>query len=172
MNGGDMNIETRVESMATIVELIKLTLDAGVPYTLPHPKGRSMYPVIITETDSVVLDKPTDLKKYDAVLYRRKSGAYVLHRIIGIRGDTLTICGDNQLNAEKIHRDQVIAKLTAILREENGEVRTIPSDDAPLQKQIKDIYRGHMPIIVYHRIRHAIAVPVKKILHPGKGAKK
>ena len=159
----DNIIETRIESMAQIAELIKITLDAGVPYTLNHPKGRSMYRVIVTETDSVVLDKPDDLKRFDAVLFRRKSGAYVLHRIEKINGDTLTICGDNQTSTENIDRSQVIAKLTAIIRTENGITRTIKADDEVMQKQIRSIYRRKPILRAFLKVRHIIAVPVKKL---------
>ena len=52
--------------------------------------GNSMYPFLRHGRDTVYLQKvQRPLKKGDMVLYRRKNGQYILHRIV-FAGDTLT----------------------------------------------------------------------------------
>ncbi len=80
-----------------------------------YPRGTSMLPLIRQGKDSVVLVKPGLLSKRDIVLYRRKNGKYVLHRIIKINGNDLFLCGDNQNVIETgITVDMVIAKVKGV----------------------------------------------------------
>ena len=62
--------------------------------------GYSMYPVLRSITDCVLLEKAGILKKYDVVLFKRQNGSYILHRIIKKKGDILTIAGDNEKTKE------------------------------------------------------------------------
>ena len=79
--------------------------------------GVSMRPLFRTNRDMVILKKPErDLRKYDVVLYRVKSGKYVLHRIIRIDGNTLVIRGDNTYSLEYIDKSEVLAVLTEFNR--------------------------------------------------------
>lgn len=59
--------------------------------------GHSMEPFLIHERDMVLLS-PTHsgIKKGDIVLFRRKDGQYILHRIYKIKGDDVYSVGDNQ----------------------------------------------------------------------------
>ena len=65
-------------------------------------RGISMRPLIRQERDhfSVVPKTEGRLKKYDVVLYRRKTGGYVLHRILRIRPQDYGIRGDNTYRME------------------------------------------------------------------------
>lgn len=87
--------------------------------------GDSMYP-LIREGDLIIIsavDKP--LKKYDVPLYKRDSGQYVLHRIVGFDKDGYVICGDNRADVEHGITDRhIIGVLTGIVRD--GE--TLPAD--------------------------------------------
>lgn len=85
-----------------IEEAIRL-VDDGVSVTLPVD-GRSMLPFIIGGRESVILQKPGAVKPGDVVLARvhRTGGQescanYVVHRIIGIDGDQVTLMGDGNL---------------------------------------------------------------------------
>ena len=85
-----------------IEEAIRL-VDDGVSVTLPVD-GRSMLPFIIGGRESVILQKPGAVKPGDVVLARvhRTMGQescanYVVHRIIGIDGDRVTLMGDGNL---------------------------------------------------------------------------
>lgn len=84
-----------------------------------YPKGTSMLPLIVQGEDSVVLVKPSLLLVGDIILYKRKNGGFVLHRIIKINGNDLVICGDNQTSLEYgITKDDVIAKVSAIYKKD------------------------------------------------------
>lgn len=84
--------------------------------------GRSMLPTIRDGVDTVTLIKPDGrLKKGDIVFYQRDNGQYILHRIIGISGDTYITRGDNQwFDDFNIRQEQIIGVLTGI--ERNGKL--------------------------------------------------
>ena len=83
--------------------------------------GDSMMPLLKENRDLMVLEKPPRaVRKYDAVLYKRENGQYVMHRIIGEREDGFVLCGDNRFCKEYgVNREQVLALLTAVVR--NGK---------------------------------------------------
>ena len=80
--------------------------------------GSSMTPFLVHGRDTVYLSKVTaPLKRGDMILYRRDSGAYILHRIFQSEGDTYTLVGDAQTLLEPgIRADQVLAVVTAVCR--------------------------------------------------------
>lgn len=83
------------------------------------PKGESMRPTICQGEDSVLLVAPKNLKKYDIIFYKRPNGQNVIHRIIKIKGDSLTLSGDNQFFLEEgVKKDSVIAKVGGIYKGE------------------------------------------------------
>lgn len=73
--------------------------------------GNSMTPFLVHGRDTVYLTKPSrPLKRGDIALYRRKSGAYILHRICAVHGDTFSMVGDAQTGIEHgISREQIFA---------------------------------------------------------------
>ncbi len=81
------------------------------------PRGTSMLPMILGGRDQVVLAPITaPLKKYDLPLYQRKSGQYVLHRIVEA-GQTYTCIGDNQFAYEPgVAREQMLAVVVGFVR--------------------------------------------------------
>lgn len=85
-----------------------------------YAKGTSMQPFIRSEKDSVLLGKPAfPLKKYDIILYQRKNGQYVLHRIIDVQAKSYTLRGDNQTVTEPgVMQDQIIAVVKGIYRKQ------------------------------------------------------
>lgn len=81
--------------------------------------GTSMRPFIRSQEDLVVIQRRPDTRygKWDAVLYRRDSGQYVLHRIVKVGPQGYTMCGDNRANLEHgIRDDQILGVLTAVIR--------------------------------------------------------
>ena len=96
--------------------LINETISSGGEFRLFH-KGKSMMPLLREGIDSVLLIAPNDLKKNDIVLYVRESGQFVMHRIVKLKGDNYTMCGDNQGVFEKgITKSNVLAKVKGIYR--------------------------------------------------------
>ena len=89
--------------------------------TSPVPlviSGNSMSPFLVHRRDTVYLSKVSGpLKPGDMILYQRKNGTYVLHRICKVQGDTYHLVGDGQWGIERgICREQVIAIVTAVRR--------------------------------------------------------
>lgn len=82
--------------------------------------GDSMSP-LIRQNDLLVIEPVKEpLKVGDIPLYKRDSGQYVLHRIVGIKNGKYTIKGDNRDFIEKGITDRhIIGVLTAIVR--NGK---------------------------------------------------
>lgn len=103
-------------SLEELLPLIEECLAAGQSVSF-SPRGISMLPMIVQGRDSVTLSRaPEKLKKFDIPLYRRKDGAFVLHRVVKA-GDTYTCMGDNQFKAETgIAHEQVIGIVTSFTR--------------------------------------------------------
>lgn len=103
--------------IADYAAVIREVLDSGGEFTL-YPRGTSMLPLIMQERDSVTLEQPQGaLHRGDIAFYQRENGQYVLHRIIGERDGTFTMCGDNQLAPEYgVKPEQIIAKAAYITR--------------------------------------------------------
>ena len=84
--------------------------------------GNSMSPFMIHGRDTVYLSKVKEpLKKGDMILYRRASGAYILHRICKVRSTAqqcvYDLVGDAQTLIEPgIKPEQVLAVVVAVNR--------------------------------------------------------
>ncbi len=79
------------------------------------PSGDSMKPMLNGTTDTVLLSKKPDvIKKYDVVFYRRRrDNAIVLHRVVKVKDNGFTMCGDSQYYFDEgITYDDVFAVLT------------------------------------------------------------
>ena len=97
--------------------ILKATESGGE--ILIYPSGESMRPTIRPERgDGVLLRRAQHIRRGDVLLYRRPSGAFVLHRVIAItRRGSYVMRGDNQYQKEYIGRDtEIIAKVGAIVR--------------------------------------------------------
>lgn len=105
--------------LADAIEVIEEVLASGGEFRM-YPKGTSMLPLIVQTRDSVVLKRNFEesAKKHDIAFYRRKSGQFVLHRVMEISEDgTYVMCGDNQLELEPgIEKEQIIGYVSGIYR--------------------------------------------------------
>lgn len=104
--------------LSELYPLIQETLAQGGTFSLTVT-GSSMYPFIAGGRDKVTLSPlPGRLRKNDLPLYRRSSGAFVLHRIVKVHRDgTYTCCGDHQWIAEPgIRQEQMIGVATEYVR--------------------------------------------------------
>lgn len=83
------------------------------------PKGESMRPFIEGGKDSVVLVKTSSLRVGDIVLAKvstEPTPIFVLHRIIAIKDQQLTLMGDGNLKGtEQVHPTDVVGKVVQIL---------------------------------------------------------
>ena len=87
------------------------------------PKGNSMLPFIRGDVDNVRLRKPESLHVGDIVL-ARFGGRYVMHRIIALDGDMVTLMGDGNLQGtEKGSRSEVLGVVVEIITPSNRHRR-------------------------------------------------
>ena len=96
------------------------SLGEGRTVTIPV-KGYSMLPFIRGGKDLVELDVPRGpLKPYDIVLFHvgtESEGRWVMHRILKVEGENLTIMGDGVYRGrEHVKTSQVHARAIKIIR--------------------------------------------------------
>lgn len=107
----DPSIKTlQIANALLLPEVIKLT-NEGRTVTLPL-RGYSMRPFLEDGRDKALLQKPANIKVGDAVLAEIAPRHYVLHRIISIEGNAVTLLGDGNLATEHCRLEDV--KATAI----------------------------------------------------------
>ena len=109
-------------------------------------KGYSMRPFLEHERDKVILTPVTrPLKVADAILAEIAPGHYVLHRIIDIQGDQITMMGDGNLRGtEHCTVKDVRGLVTHYIRPK----RTILASDEKLQRNIR-LWRKLLPVRRY-----------------------
>ena len=79
--------------------------------------GNSMFPLFSHLRDSVVIEGANEYRKYDIILYVRKNGDLILHRIVKVKNNEFYLCGDNQTVVEyPIYKEQVIGKVISFTR--------------------------------------------------------
>lgn len=100
-----------------LLPVMQEVISKGGKFTF-FPSGNSMKPFIRAGKDSVSVVKADEPDKYDIVLYRRKSGMFVLHRIVEVNDSGYVMCGDNQWTKEYgITDDMIAAKVSEIIRD-------------------------------------------------------
>ena len=81
-------------------------------YAVMPIRGTSMWPLLKEGKSRVQVEvkEEKQVRKGDIVLYRRKDGTLVLHRIIRIEDDTFLVCGDHQWKqVEQVQENQILA---------------------------------------------------------------
>jgi len=106
-------------SITELAPFIIQSIDEGKAVKLTVT-GNSMLPLFRDGKDNVTIEKATEFKKYDIVLYQRQNGQYVLHRIVSAKNDSFVFAGDNETIKENgIISSSCIAKVTSF--ERSGE---------------------------------------------------
>ena len=100
-----------------IEEAVRLVRE-GVNVTLPV-KGLSMLPFIIGGKESVILHRPGLIDVGDVVLAWVDGCRYVVHRIIRIDGDHITLMGDGNLTTEHCALGDIKACVTHVVSADN-----------------------------------------------------
>ena len=114
-----MERNTRTFSPEFLLEEYRQLLQDESISSLPLViSGSSMSPFLVHGRDTVFLSRLTrPVKRGDVLLYRRKSGAYILHRVYRVDGESFTMVGDAQTELESgIRPEQVIAVMTSAER--------------------------------------------------------
>lgn len=112
-----MSTKVLIKDLYPVIDEV---LASGGQFTF-IPGGVSMRPTLNGTDDEVTVAAANIIGKYDIVLFRRADGQYVLHRVVGVRGDTFTVVGDNQIDAEYIGRGDILAIVVGY-RTRRGEV--------------------------------------------------
>ena len=148
-----VNLNNLSESKTTYKEIIDKQ-----GFYIATPVGTSMLPLIREREDTVRLEKPKGrCKKYDVIMYQRKNGIYVLHRIVKVKSDSYVLCGDNQSVLEYgVTDDMIIGIMTGFYR---GD--TYVSIDNP--EYIK-YYKKRVSLRKIRFIRDSFKRVIKKII--------
>ena len=152
-----MNVAAPKDDALILSEAIRL-VGEGVEVIFPV-NGRSMRPFIEGGRDSVLLVKPVDVKPMDVVLAKTEDNRYVVHRVLEIAGDRVTLMGDGNLQGREICEcKNIYAKVTHVVTP-NGKrhalytpfiqfVQKLWVSLLPLRRYLLKLYR------VYIRIRN------------------
>lgn len=98
LRGDSETIGLRLSNAEFLPEVVRL-LGAGHTVTLPL-QGVSMRPFLENGRDKALLVKPQGLKVGDPVLAEIAPRHYVLHRVVAISGEEVTLRGDGNLAEE------------------------------------------------------------------------
>ena len=109
-------------------------------------RGSSMLPFIRGEKDSVRLKLRESVRERDVVLAQISRGRYVIHRVIAVNGDVLTLKGDGNLRGtETCSLSDVLGTVEAVIGPD-GKERPLREGRiwtrlGPLKRYILAIYR-------------------------------
>lgn len=94
-------MKTKVMENAVLLPFIVSELESNPGKTITLPlRGRSMRPFLEDGRDKALLTVATNVQVGDAVLAEISPRHYVLHRIVCIDGDQVTLRGDGNLSDE------------------------------------------------------------------------
>ena len=129
-----------------IQEAVRLVQD-GVSVTFPV-KGRSMLPFIFGGRESVILQKPGSLQRGQVVLAQVGPDRYVVHRIIKIEPDRITLMGDGNIcGTESCTPSNVLAIATHVV-DEKGKRRSLESKGQMFKAKVWYVIRPLRRIIL------------------------
>ena len=137
-------MDKKVVANEVLLEDAAALMNEGREVTL-KPLGCSMLPFICGGRDSVRLKKMPSVAVGDMLLVRLEGPRYVLHRLIAIDGDRLTLMGDGNLaGTETCTKADVLGTVVAI---ERGNRVVKPGNGLwwrrlkPFRRYILGIYR-------------------------------
>ena len=111
-----MNVRNVDISLEELSPLMQEILGRGESFEMTVT-GNSMRLMLRHRVSRVRLAPPRPLQKGDLPLYRRKTGAYILHRVANVTEDGYVFCGDAQWHLEKgIGQEQIVAVATDFAR--------------------------------------------------------
>ena len=113
----------QIANAQLLPEVVKL-LDEGHTVTLPL-RGYSMRPFLENGRDKALLAKPDGVKLYDPVLAEIQPGHFVLHRVVGIDGDHVTLLGDGNLAPEHCRLCDIKGTAIGFYRKNNDTLDSI-----------------------------------------------
>lgn len=133
--------------------------------------GISMLPFIRQGHSTVlIVPKQGRLKKYDVALFHRRTGEYVLHRVVKVRKDDYVFCGDNQKAWEYGITDDLIV---GVMKELYNDGVLVDTKTEEYNKKVKKIVRKSRISSYIIRVKRALGKIgfLKRIVHYFKGKK-
>ena len=140
-------MDKRTVSNEILLEDAARLMEEGREVTF-RPLGTSMLPFIRGGRDSVHLRKMDDVAVGDIILIRLPGPRYVLHRLIAIEGENLTLMGDGNISGtEHCTKADVLGTVTAI---ERGK-RLVKPGDGLWWRRLPRFFRRYF-LAIYRRI--------------------
>ena len=115
--------ELLLSNAELLPEIVKL-LNEGHTVTLKL-KGKSMRPFLEDNRDMALLTKPKQIEEGEPVLAEIEPGHYVLHRIVKLRGENITLLGDVNLTPEHFTKQNVVGTVIGFYRKGRTELDKI-----------------------------------------------
>ena len=106
--------EVAVQNAVFIPAVLKF-IEEGNTVTIPL-KGFSMRPFLEDGRDKALLTRVGELHAGDPILALVDHKRYVLHRIVKIEGDNMTLLGDGNLRAEHCKTGDAVAAVVGFYR--------------------------------------------------------
>lgn len=117
-------MKTRTIDNKILIPAIDKIIREGHTVTLTV-KGRSMNPAVSHGRDKALIVAVSEVKLGDALLAKVDDGRYVLHRLIRIDGERLTLKGDGNLRGvETCTRADVVGRVAAFIHPSGRRLRT------------------------------------------------
>lgn len=124
--------------MQVIVEYMHAAFALGKAFSFT-PSGDSMLPTLQNGKDTVTVEPANSCKVGDIILYRRPSGMYVLHRIVGKAKRGFMLCGDNENIIEyPIPQKDILAKVISAT-DANGNAVDLYAKSNPRRLWLKKL---------------------------------
>lgn len=109
----------RIVKTREYVSMLRMLTEQGKEVSMLI-SGNSMSPFLMHGRDSIRFKKPDrKLKKGDMVFFQRKSGQFVMHRIVRVRKEGFYLLGDAHQTSEiegPIEESQIFARITSVCR--------------------------------------------------------
>lgn len=121
----DAHPRATIPNSVLLPEVVRL-VNEGHTVTLPL-KGNSMRPFLCHMRDKALLTQLDGLHVGDPVLAETAPGHFVLHRLIAVDGDNVTLRGDGNLGDEHCRREDVKALAAGFFRKGRSEADMITS---------------------------------------------
>lgn len=115
----DKMVRVRLIDNTSFFSDIGQTLGQGRS-VLIRAKGWSMLPLLWSERDKLTISplKPDSIQVGRVVLIHLGGSRYMVHRIVRVEGDIVTLRGDgNPYQVEECSRSQVLGEMTSIIRD-------------------------------------------------------
>lgn len=145
MSQDNIKITKKTFSNASLLPEIANILNEGHTVTL-QLRGYSMRPFLEDNRDKALLKKTDNIKVGDAVLAEVLPQKFVLHRIVKIDNEAITLRGDGNLSDEHCFRKDILGKAIGFYRKGKSKV---DSTDAIKWKAYSFLWMALYPIRRY-----------------------